>query len=129
MVVPPALFAPRAAAAITSPRPPVTTVQPRSASRRPTSSARCSCSRPLPITATWIATAAMLDLYGPAGTRRHSDPRRRLCRQLRREAAEGAGRDDRQPGELHALRLDAARGGVRDARAARAGRAAADYER
>ncbi len=54
IVVPPAFFAPRAAAAITSPRPPVTTVQPRSASRRPTSSARASCSEPLPITETWI---------------------------------------------------------------------------
>src|SRR5919109_1300440 len=61
MVVPPADLAPRAAAAITSPSPPVTTVQPRSASRRPTSSARCSCSRPLPMTATWIVTSAMLD--------------------------------------------------------------------
>src|SRR5579862_4468892 len=52
IVVPPALFAPRAAAAITSPRPPVTTVAPRSASSRPTRSARSSCSRPLPITET-----------------------------------------------------------------------------
>ena len=45
-------FAPRAAAAMTSPSPPVTTVQPRSASSRPTSSARASYSAPLPITAT-----------------------------------------------------------------------------
>ena len=52
IVVPPAAFAPRAAAAITSPSPPVTTLQPRSASSRPTSSARASCSAPLPITET-----------------------------------------------------------------------------
>src|SRR6201987_3013425 len=52
IVVPPALFAPRAAAAITSPSPPVITVAPRSASSRPTSSARSSCSAPLPITET-----------------------------------------------------------------------------
>ena len=50
IVVPPALFAPREAAAITSPRPPVTTTAPRSASSRPTSSARSSCSAPLPMT-------------------------------------------------------------------------------
>src|SRR5581483_4440934 len=55
-VVPPTAFAPRAAAAITSARPPVTTVAPRSASRRPTRSARSSCSVPLPTTETWIAT-------------------------------------------------------------------------
>src|SRR5205807_656861 len=40
---------------ITSPRPPQTTVQPRSASSRPTASARSSCSVPLPITDTCIA--------------------------------------------------------------------------
>ena len=55
IVVPPADFAPRAAAAITSPSPPQTTVAPRSASSRPTSSARASCSTPLPITETWTA--------------------------------------------------------------------------
>ena len=58
MVVPPALLAPRAAAAITSPRPPVTTVAPASASSRPTCSARSSCSAPLPMTETWIAISA-----------------------------------------------------------------------
>src|SRR5690349_19568274 len=52
IVVPPALFAPRAAAAITSPRPPVTTVAPPSASSRPTVSAGSSHSTPLPITET-----------------------------------------------------------------------------
>src|SRR2546430_1901794 len=52
IVVPPALLAPRAAAAITSPSPPVTTVAPPSASSRPTVSARSSCSEPLPITET-----------------------------------------------------------------------------
>src|SRR5438067_3761904 len=52
IVVPPTDLAPRAAAAITSPRPPVTRVAPRSASRRPTISARSSCSTPLPITET-----------------------------------------------------------------------------
>ena len=52
IVVPPAAFAPRIAAAITSPSPPVTTLQPRSARSRPTSSARDSCSTPLPITET-----------------------------------------------------------------------------
>ena len=57
IVVPPADFAPRCAAAITSPSPPVTTAQPRSASRRPTSSAAASHSAPLPITATWRATS------------------------------------------------------------------------
>ena len=51
-VLPPASFAPRWAAAITSPRPPVTTVQPRSASRRPTSAAAASCPAPLPTTDT-----------------------------------------------------------------------------
>src|SRR5512132_156650 len=56
IVVPPPNFAPRAAAAITSPRPPQTTVHPRSASNRPTSSARATCSAPLPITLTWTAT-------------------------------------------------------------------------
>ena len=55
IVVPPAAFAPRAAAAMTSPRPPVTTTHPRPARSRPTSSARCSCSTPLPMTDTWIA--------------------------------------------------------------------------
>src|SRR5262249_6217056 len=60
IVVPPALFAPRAAAAMTSPRPPVTTVQPPSAIMRPLSRACASCPPPLPITATWIATGAML---------------------------------------------------------------------
>src|SRR5690349_3001020 len=54
IVVPPALFAPRAAAAITSPSPPVTTVAPPSASSRPTVSARSSCSAPLPITETCV---------------------------------------------------------------------------
>src|SRR5579862_4485185 len=53
-VAPPALFAPRDAAAITSPRPPVTTVAPASASRRPTASARSSFSAPLPITETCV---------------------------------------------------------------------------
>src|SRR5437764_1507363 len=52
IVVPPTDLAPRAAAAIPSPRPPVTRVAPRSASRRPTISARSSCSTPLPITET-----------------------------------------------------------------------------
>src|SRR5207249_1017186 len=47
IVVPPADFAPRATAAMTSPSPPHTTVTPRSASRRPTASARSSCSLPL----------------------------------------------------------------------------------
>src|ERR687887_1835949 len=56
MVVPPADLAPLDAAAITSSRPPVTTAQPRSASRRPTCSARSSCSAPLPMTATCFAT-------------------------------------------------------------------------
>ena len=42
----------RCAAAITSPSPPVTTVQPRSASRRPISSAAASWAAPLPITDT-----------------------------------------------------------------------------
>src|SRR5438876_359165 len=60
MVVPPALLAPRAAAAITSPSPPVTTVAPRSASSRPTVSAFSSCSVPLPTTETWMAICAML---------------------------------------------------------------------
>src|SRR5205809_800386 len=58
IVVPPADFAPRAAASITSPSPPLTTVQPRSARSRPTSSARGSCSRPLPMTATWTPATA-----------------------------------------------------------------------
>src|SRR5580765_2752544 len=56
IVVPPAAFAPRAAAAITSPSPPQTTEHPRCASKRPTSSARATCSAPLPITLTWTAT-------------------------------------------------------------------------
>src|SRR5438874_477563 len=60
MVVPPAPLAPRAAAAITSPSPPVTTVAPRSARSRPTCSAFSSCSVPLPTTVTWIAISAML---------------------------------------------------------------------
>src|SRR5438067_2311062 len=60
MVVPPALLAPRAAAAITSPSPPVTTVAPRSARSRPTCSAFSSCSLPLPTTETWTAISAML---------------------------------------------------------------------
>src|SRR5207248_8053382 len=60
IVVPPADFAPRAAAAITSPRPPHTTVAPRSASSRPTTSARSSWSRPLPITATCVAIHAIV---------------------------------------------------------------------
>ena len=38
----------------------MTTTQPRSASSRPTSSARCSCSAPLPMTDTWIAIPAMV---------------------------------------------------------------------
>ena len=53
IVVPPADFAPRCAAAMTSPSPPVTTVHPRSARSRPTSSAAASHSAPLPITDTW----------------------------------------------------------------------------
>ena len=60
IVVPPARFAPRWAAAITSSSPPVTTTQPRSARSRPTSSAFASCSAPLPITDTWRATTAIL---------------------------------------------------------------------
>src|SRR3954465_14454803 len=60
MVVPPAPLAPRAAAAITSPSPPVTTVAPRSARSRPTCSAFSSCSVPLPTTVTWTAISAML---------------------------------------------------------------------
>ena len=52
MVVPPADFAPRWAAAITSPRPPVITVQPRSARSRPISSAASSHVEPLPMTDT-----------------------------------------------------------------------------
>src|SRR5438552_3613639 len=60
IVVPPALLAPRAAAAITSPSPPVTTVAPRSASSPPTVSAFSSCSVPLPTTETWMAICAML---------------------------------------------------------------------
>src|SRR4029079_14977541 len=52
IVVPPAPLAPRAAAAITSPSPPVTTVVARSASSRPTSSAFASCASPLPMTET-----------------------------------------------------------------------------
>ena len=58
-VVPPADFAPRCAAAITSSSPPVTTTHPRSARRRPTASASASCSGPLPITATWRARAIL----------------------------------------------------------------------
>ena len=53
---PPAAFAPRWAAAMTSPSPPVTTVQPRSASRRPTSSASATTA-PLPTTATCRASS------------------------------------------------------------------------
>src|SRR5205823_10847458 len=72
IVVPPADLAPRAAAAITSPRPPQTTVAPRSASSRPTASARSSCSRPLPITATCVAieaiVRAMADRQARGGT-------------------------------------------------------------
>src|SRR6266536_1421361 len=60
----------------------------------------------------------MLDRDGPAGTWRHTDPRRRLRRQLRRQAAQEAGRDDRQPRELHAVRIDAAGGRFRHAGAA-----------
>src|SRR5437773_10703293 len=60
MVVPPALLAPCAAAAITSPSPPVTTVAPHSARSRPTCSAFSSCSLPLPTTETWMAISAML---------------------------------------------------------------------
>jgi hypothetical protein len=56
IVVPPAAFAPRCAASITSPRPPVTTVQPRSPSSRPTSSAGSLHSEPLPMTETCSAT-------------------------------------------------------------------------
>src|SRR6202035_276948 len=52
IVVPPASLAPRDAAAITSPSPPVTTVAPPSANSRPTCAACSSCSAPLPITET-----------------------------------------------------------------------------
>ena len=59
---PPASRAPRAAASITPPRPPQTTVTPASASRRPTSSASIasleSCAQPLaPMTATCVGAA------------------------------------------------------------------------
>src|SRR5918994_7604381 len=55
MVVPPAALAPRAAAAMTSPSPPHTTMQPASPRSRPTSSARASLSAPLPMTDTCTA--------------------------------------------------------------------------
>src|SRR3954454_10218015 len=60
-VVPPACFAPRDAASITPPRPPVTTVAPSSASRRPADSACSSCSAVAelaPITATYSCASA-----------------------------------------------------------------------
>ena len=57
--------------------------------------------------------------------RRHPRRRRRLRRRLRRAAARPGRRDDRQPGELHALHAAPARGGVGHARAAARGRAAA----
>ena len=84
IVVPPAAFAPRAAAAITSPRPPQTTVQPRSASNRPTSSARASCSAPLPITLTWTAT------YGPQAPTSAAG-RTSACRRARRSRSPACG--------------------------------------
>jgi hypothetical protein len=57
-LVPPACAAPRQAASITPPRPPHTTIAPRSARRRPSSSAMLACSgvaSPDPITATYTA--------------------------------------------------------------------------
>ena len=126
MVVPPADFAPRCAAAITSPRPPVTTVQPRSASSRPTSSAAPSHSAPLPITATCTRHRGKHDPW--------SDARHAAGRSSSAEASPGsyvarlleaARRDDRLARELHALHAAPPRGGVGDARAASRRRAAA----
>src|SRR5947208_1869847 len=87
IVVPPADFAPRAAAPMTSPRPPQTTVQPRSARSRPTCSARSSCSAPLPITATCIAV--------PVAWRQDEGLARRTPARRRRDGrSDGARRDD-----------------------------------
>ena len=66
------------------------------------------------------------ELDGATRARRHSDRRRRLRRLDRRAPARPARRDDRQPGELHAVHAAAPGGGVRDARAAPRRRAAAD---
>ena len=56
-----------------------------SASSRPTCSARSSCSAPLPMTETWIATCAMLEARDATrGARRRARARRRLRRRVRR---------------------------------------------
>src|SRR5262245_62568336 len=112
-VTPPAAFAPRWAAAITSSRPPVTTVHPRSASRRPTSSADVSHSAPLPTTATWMAIAVISMTRGATGgTRRHADSRWRVRGRLRRTPPEETRRDDRLARELHAVHATPARDGL-----------------
>src|SRR4029079_13083264 len=109
-VTPPAVLAPRCAAAITPSRPPVTTVQPHSARRRPNSSADVSHSAPLPTTATWMAIAVVSMTRGATGgTWRNADSRRWLRRRLRRAPLEETGRNDRLARELHALHAAPAR--------------------
>ena len=75
IVVPPALFAPRAAAAITSPSPPVTTVAPRPASSRPTG----------------LGTLLVLLTAADHGDLHHAAERRRARRARSSAAASRAG--------------------------------------
>ncbi len=66
-----------------------------------------------------VNSEPLLRESGDAGSARWSAGRgRRICRRVRRAAARPARRDDRQPGELHALHADAPGGGVGHARAA-----------
>ena len=93
IVAPPAAFAPRWAAAMTSPRPPVTTVQPRSARSRPTSSAAASHSRAAPDHRNLVRHARWYALTcerRDARSAKTLDPRRWVRRRLRRRGCSAA---------------------------------------
>ena len=126
-MVPPASFAPRCAAAITSSEPardddaaPLGE-EPSDLFRRRLVLAAAPYDRHLPCHA-----CDPRDGGASRGTGRHARRRRRLRRRLRRAAAREARRDDRQPRQLHALHAAPARGGGGHARAAARRRAAAD---